>query len=61
MVPERGQPGPLELLVVQPTPFCNINCSYCYLPERQSTKIITALVIVHRGAEGHAVEDEAGS
>src|SRR5262245_21238147 len=31
-------PGPLELLVVQPTPFCNINCSYCYLPDRQSTR-----------------------
>jgi uncharacterized protein len=31
-------PGPLELLVVQPTPFCNINCSYCYLPNRQSTR-----------------------
>jgi uncharacterized protein len=30
--------GPLELLVVQPTPFCNINCSYCYLPDRQSTR-----------------------
>jgi uncharacterized protein len=23
-----------SLIVVQPTPFCNINCSYCYLPER---------------------------
>jgi uncharacterized protein len=31
-------PGPLELLVLQPTPFCNINCSYCYLPNRQSTR-----------------------
>jgi uncharacterized protein len=30
-------PGPLELLVLQPTPFCNIDCSYCYLPNRQST------------------------
>jgi uncharacterized protein len=24
----------IDLLVVQPTPFCNINCSYCYLPSR---------------------------
>jgi uncharacterized protein len=30
--------GPLELLVLQPTPFCNLNCSYCYLPDRQSTR-----------------------
>jgi uncharacterized protein len=29
--------GPLDLLVIQPTPFCNINCSYCYLPDRQNT------------------------
>jgi len=28
--------GPLDLLVVQPTPFCNIDCSYCYLPDRGS-------------------------
>jgi uncharacterized protein len=27
-----------SLLVVQPTPFCNINCTYCYLPHRTSTK-----------------------
>lgn len=35
-------PGPLELLVLQPTPFCNINCSYCYLPDRQSTRRMSA-------------------
>jgi uncharacterized protein len=23
-----------RLLVLQPTPFCNIDCSYCYLPSR---------------------------
>lgn len=33
----EGERGPLELLVLQPTPFCNINCSYCYLPDRQAT------------------------
>lgn len=26
--------GPLRLLVVQPTPFCNLDCDYCYLPSR---------------------------
>lgn len=27
--------GPLQLLVIQPTPFCNLDCDYCYLPDRQ--------------------------
>ena len=27
----------LRLLVLQPTPFCNIDCSYCYLGDRRST------------------------
>jgi uncharacterized protein len=27
----------LELLVLQPTPFCNINCDYCYLADRDSS------------------------
>jgi uncharacterized protein len=26
------------LLVLQPTPFCNLDCSYCYLPDRNSRK-----------------------
>lgn len=25
-----------RLLVMQPTPFCNIRCDYCYLPDRDS-------------------------
>lgn len=29
---------PISLLVLQPSPFCNINCDYCYLPDRTSTK-----------------------
>src|ERR1700690_3743102 len=27
----------IQLLVLQPTPYCNIDCKYCYLPDR-STK-----------------------
>ncbi|SBO43891.1 cyclophane-forming radical SAM/SPASM peptide maturase GrrM/OscB [Cyanobium sp. NIES-981] len=26
--------GPVRLLVLQPTPFCNLDCDYCYLPDR---------------------------
>lgn len=33
--------GPLELLVIQPTPFCNLDCSYCYLPDRLDKRKIT--------------------
>jgi uncharacterized protein len=44
-------PGPLDLLVVQPTPFCNIDCSYCYLPNRQSTKRISTAILDRLFAE----------
>ncbi|MEB3359216.1 MAG: cyclophane-forming radical SAM/SPASM peptide maturase GrrM/OscB [Synechococcales bacterium] len=26
--------GPISLVVIQATSFCNINCDYCYLPDR---------------------------
>jgi uncharacterized protein len=32
--------GPLSLLVVQPTPFCNIDCDYCYLATRNLRGVI---------------------
>lgn len=45
MVAGPDEPGPLELLVLQPTPFCNINCSYCYLPDRQSARRMSSAVL----------------
>jgi uncharacterized protein len=30
----------LETVVVQPTPFCNINCRYCYLPDRNDQTVM---------------------
>ena len=30
----------IELLVVQPTPFCNIDCRYCYLPDRANKSVV---------------------
>jgi uncharacterized protein len=29
------------MVVVQPTPFCNISCSYCYLPQRDARALMT--------------------
>jgi uncharacterized protein len=26
--------GTTSLIILQPTPFCNVDCSYCYLPQR---------------------------
>src|SRR3954453_5108501 len=39
--------GPIELIVLQGTPFCNLNCSYCCLSEesrRQTAKMPDALI-----------------
>jgi uncharacterized protein len=33
--------GGLDLLVIQPTPFCNLNCDYCYLPHRSDRSRMT--------------------
>ncbi len=30
--------SPLELLVLQMSPFCNIDCDYCYLPDRSNRR-----------------------
>jgi uncharacterized protein len=37
--------GPLDLLILQPTPFCNLACDYCYLPDKSSTKKMPMQVI----------------
>jgi len=33
--------GPIRLVVIQPTSFCNLNCDYCYLPDRQSKHLLS--------------------
>jgi uncharacterized protein len=33
-------PPRIELLVVQPTPFCNIDCRYCYLADRANKAVV---------------------
>ena len=27
--------GPIQLVVIQPTTYCNLDCDYCYLPNRE--------------------------
>ena len=39
-----------QLLILQPTPFCNIACDSCYLPDRHSTARM-AMSTVRRAAE----------
>jgi uncharacterized protein len=38
--PQSDSPS-IRVVVVQPTPFCNINCRYCYLPRRTDTTVMT--------------------
>jgi uncharacterized protein len=37
----------VELLVVQPTPFCNIDCRYCYLPHRSRKSVVAPQTLVN--------------
>lgn len=37
----------VELLVVQPTPFCNIDCRYCYLTDRNSKAVVAPQTLVN--------------
>ncbi len=43
--PTCGTQGALELLVVQATPFCNLDCAYCYLPDRSSKSRMSEMTL----------------
>lgn len=42
---------PVELVIFQATPFCNINCTYCYLPDRTDPRRM-ALSTIEKTCEG---------
>jgi uncharacterized protein len=44
MVDIQSSIGPIRLVVIQSTPFCNLDCDYCYLPNRDSKQ---RLSLVH--------------
>lgn len=35
----------IQALVLQPTPLCNIDCRYCYLPDRTVNRVMTSAVL----------------
>jgi hypothetical protein len=63
----------VETVVVQPTPFCNINCRYCYLPDRNVSTVIEQSTVaalfsklfetneISRDGQLSALSDSAGS
>ena len=34
-----------RLIILQPTPYCNIDCSYCYLGNRNDRRLMSAAVV----------------
>ncbi len=49
-----------RLLILQPTPFCNIDCDYCYLPDRDSTARMSLATMRH-AAERMLADDLVGA
>jgi uncharacterized protein len=43
--PDRMEVSPVQLLIFQPSPFCNLNCSYCYLPDRQDKRVMDVDIV----------------
>jgi uncharacterized protein len=35
----------IGMVVVQPTPFCNISCTYCYLPDRDTKAVMSQDIV----------------
>lgn len=53
--------GPLDLLIIQATPFCNLDCKYCYLPNRldkQKISLTTVAKIFDRLIESDLIRDD---
>nr|MDT0663442.1 cyclophane-forming radical SAM peptide maturase AmcB [Micromonospora sp. DSM 115978] len=47
IITATGQPaiaGSFHTLVLQPTSYCNLDCSYCYLPNRHSRQLMSGSV-----------------
>ncbi|HEX3961603.1 MAG TPA: cyclophane-forming radical SAM/SPASM peptide maturase GrrM/OscB [Trebonia sp.] len=51
MVADAHQAVHRPLVVLQPTTFCNIDCQYCYLPDRSSSRRMSVDVIRRMAAE----------
>ena len=41
----------IQLLVIQPTPFCNIDCRYCYLPNRSDKSVVAETTLTRLFSE----------
>jgi uncharacterized protein len=39
------------MVVIQPTPFCNIDCSYCYLPNRSDKHVMAQATVTRLFSE----------
>jgi uncharacterized protein len=45
-----GRPE-VGMVVIQPTAFCNINCTYCYLPDRNNKHVISQSTVARLFSE----------
>ena len=54
MPAQRARPAgrpEIGMVVVQPTAFCNINCTYCYLPDRNNKHVMAQSTVTRLFSE----------
>ena len=48
----------IDLFILQPTPFCNLDCDYCYLPDRGNRARISEARVIREALASYLAKED---